>query len=143
MKKILLILLLFGFLITYAQERCSFCKTSSLIHYHVYGNKDLMELHSNGQIYKLKNGVKDGVYVLFYDEDLTDTAMIACVKDGFVHGEYCFWHPTDKYLEVKANYNYGSLDGERYLYFWAEGDMYTNIELFRNDTLVEFIQMEW
>jgi hypothetical protein len=145
MKTYIVLFLLLLPSIVLSQECCDCCDTcdSTEVYYHLYGDTNYMKLHSNKKIYILKNDIPDGKYVIFYDKEMKDTAVIGCIKDGYINGEYCYWHPNRNYLEMKANYKDSKLNGKRYLYFWADSNRYTNIELFKDGKLSKIIQMEW
>ena len=118
--------------------------------YFEWGDKEYMELHSNKQIYRMKNGLEDGLYVATYDKiksfkhTIRDTALVVTIKDGEVHGLMQRWDQDDKLIAEECEYKNGLMHGVRKLYFFDQnGNKYTNIEIFEEGLPVEILQMEW
>jgi antitoxin component YwqK of YwqJK toxin-antitoxin module len=115
-----------------------------------YGDTALMELHPNGNIYRFKNGLEDGLYVAFFkDVNLnkklrTDTAMLAVFKNGKINGLLRRWDINDNKLSEECEYVNGRKSGFRKLYFSpSEGILLKNIQRWENDILQQDILTEW
>lgn len=118
--------------------------------YFTWGDPQYMELATNGLIYEMKRGLKDGMYIATFDKELSwkapikDTAMVTTIKNGKVHGLLQRWDDEDKKIAEECQYKNGLMDGVRKLYFFdEEGNKYTNIEIFEEGLPVKTLQMEW
>lgn len=110
-----------------------------------YGDPKIMQLHSNQQIYIFKHGLKDGMYIAYYDKSLKkDTAMVATILDGEIEGILQRWSPDDYMLEEEAEYHHGKLDGTRKMYFrTSDGILLTNISVWKENIHQSDVQLEW
>jgi len=118
--------------------------------YFEWGDEEYMELHSNKQIYRMKRGLEDGLYVATFDKIesfghvIKDTAVVVTMKNGAVHGLLQRWDQDDKLIAEECEYKNGLMHGVRKLYFFDKnGNKYTNIEIFEEGFPVKLLQMEW
>jgi hypothetical protein len=109
----------------------------------LWGDKKRMELHSNGIIYQFKSGLKDGMYIAYYDKTLKkDTAMIVVIQNGKINGLLQRWSPDSHYLQEECEYKNNMMNGYRKLYFITpDGNKLVNIEKWEDNALQEMIQV--
>ncbi len=108
-----------------------------------YGNKTYMEKSTNELSYTFKKGIKDGLYIAYYDKHRKDTAIMCTISNGLINGILTRWDEKKNYVNEKCEYKNGKMNGVRHLYFNYNGNLYTNIEKWENDVLLEYIKVEW
>jgi hypothetical protein len=118
--------------------------------YFIWGDSLYMELHPNKKIYRIRRGLKDGIYIATFDRKLNwkqpiqDTAMVVTILNGKENGLLQRWDESDKKIAEECEYKNGFMNGYRKLYFFDEaGNKYINIEIFENNLPIKTIQTEW
>lgn len=127
------------FLIHFACKAHSQTKLIRLI----YGDSLYMKKSGNGLTYIFKKGIEDGIYIAFYDSLMKDSAIMCNVSKGLIEGTLKRWDTNEKYIDEICEYKLGKMNGIRYLYFYADGQVYTNIEKYENNVLIKHVQIEF
>ena len=91
-----------------------------------YGRKRYMDKHMNQRTFIFKRGLRDGMYIAFYDKAKTDTAMVGVIENGLLNGVLYLW--DEGKLSIAAEFKDGVLHGWHKTYFYYEEGTFLTLE---------------
>jgi hypothetical protein len=110
----------------------------------IYGDSIHMKKCLNPIHYHFKPGLKNGIWIAFYDSSFIDSALLVTVTNNQVNGKYKYWDSEFKYVTESGFYKNGLRNG--IIHFWLLQDnnvMYENIERWVEDKFDGYIKQEW
>lgn len=108
----------------------------------LYGDNKCMVQDTNEKLFwLLKDSLPDGEWIVFYDKKNTQKAIQVCYKNGVKEGKYLEWDRNGLF-SFDIDYKNGLRDGLWISYFYAEGERYINISLWKDNIEIKTIQIE-
>lgn len=99
----------------------------------IYMDTAYMQRNAKSDDWSLKEGIGDGMWIVYYDSSMIDTALTATVQKGILEGRLKIYDRIKHYLYWDFNYKEGKKHGYCYVhnyYFAEDGDV-----LYKGDSI--------